>query len=316
MDSTTVKKLESRSMTLAMAGSLFMGAAGVLAAILSNSTAILMDGMFSIIALVSALIGRKIGQNAGAAPDRFRPLGYAADEAVFVTFRSLSLIGLILFAAGSAAMNIYNYLNGAPIAQLNYEPMLAYFIVVSVTCFALWRVHKRTWAKTGKVSEILNLESKAAFIDGALTVGTAIGLGIIYFFGDGVLAPIAPIGDSIVVFALCLLAVGQVWRDLGSGMGELLGVTAKPEIYAKVRRALRPSTANLSGAVLDVSVVKLGRTYTVSVYYNPQQPIAAEEVDRLNLEMLANVRAILPGADVLLCISQYARSWPEGLVPD
>lgn len=316
MDSKTVKKLEARSMTLAMAGSLFMGASGVFAAIMSNSTAILMDGMFSMIAFVSALIGRKISQNSGAAPDRFRPLGYAADEAVFVTFRSLSLIGLILFAAGSAAMNIYNYLNGAPIAELNYEPMLIYFLVISVTCFGLWLSHKRTWTKTGKVSEILKLEYKAAFIDGALTVGTAFGLGVIYFFGDGVLAPIAPIGDSIVVFVLCLLAVGQVWRDLGAGMGELLGVTAKPDIYAKAHRSLRASTRNLPGEIMDVSVVKLGRIYTVSVYYNPKEPIAPEEVDRLNLAMLADVRAVLPGADVLLCISQYARSWPEGMVPD
>jgi divalent metal cation (Fe/Co/Zn/Cd) transporter len=207
-------------------------------------------------------------------------------------------------------------MNGAPIAVLNYEPMLIYFLVISVTCFALWLVHKRTWAKTGKMSDILKLESKAAFIDGGLTIGTAMGLGVIYFYGDGVLAPIAPIGDSIVVFVLCLLAVGQVWRDLGAGMGELLGVTAKPDVYAKVRRALRPSTANLPGTILDVSVVKLGRTHIVSVYYNPQKPITPEEVDRLNLEMLADVGAVLPGADVLVCISQYGRSWPVGMVPD
>ncbi len=312
----TIKSSEMRALAIAMAGSLFMGAAGVLAAVLSNSTAILMDGMFSLIAFSSALIGRKISRNVDAAPDRFRPLGYAAEEAVYVTFRSLSLIGLILFACGSAVMNIFNYLSGEAIAELQYEPMLIYFLVISLTCFGLWGIHRHTWRKTGKRSEILRLESKAAAIDGLLTVATAVGLGVIYWFGDGVLAPIAPIGDSIVVFLLCLAAVGQVSRDLRGGLGELLGVTARPEIVAKARRALRKTMAAAPGVVTDMSVVKLGRTYTVSVYYNPGCAITPAEVDRLNLALLADVRMVLPGSDVWLCISQYPRSWPENLVPE
>lgn len=313
MEAHTIKASEMRALSIAMAGNVFMGLAGVAAAILSNSTAILMDGMFSMIAFTSALIGRKISQNIDAAPDRFRPLGYAADEAVFVTFRSLSLIGLILFACGSAVMNIFNYLRGQPIPELNYGPMLIYFLSISATCFALWFVHRRVWKKTGEISEILKLESKAAAIDGALTVATAIGLGLIYYFGDSFLAPIAPIGDSIVVLFLCLFAVGQVSRDLRGGMGELLGVTARPEIIAKARRALRPSVAELPGDITDMSVVKLGRLYSVSVYYNPRQAITAEQADALNLDMIAEVRKVLPGADVLLCISQYPRRWPDGL---
>lgn len=316
MDTKTIKALEMRALAVAMAGSLFMGAAGVLAAVLSNSTAILMDGMFSMIAFTSAFIGRKISRNVDAAPDRFRPLGYAAEEAVYVTFRSLSLIGLILFACGSAVMNILNYMSGAPIPELVYTPMLVYFLVIGLTCFALWGVHRHTWKKTGKLSDILRLESKAAAIDGLLTVATAVGLGLIYWFGDGILAPIAPVGDSIVVFLLCFAAVGQIWRDLRGGLDELLGVTARPDVVAKARRALRQTMANLPGAVTDMSVVKVGRTYTVSVYYNPQEAITPAEVDRINLSLLADVRAVLPGADVLLCISQHPRSWPLGMVPD
>jgi predicted Co/Zn/Cd cation transporter (cation efflux family) len=313
MDTQTIKAREMQALSIAMVGSLFMGGSGVLAAILSNSTAIMMDGMFSLIGFTSAFIGRKISKNIDAAPDRFRPLGYAADEAVFVTFRSLSLIGLILFACGSAVMNILNYIQGEATPTLNYEPMLIYFIVISATCFGLWGVHRHTWKKTGEVSDILKLESKAAAIDGFMTVATALGLGMIYAFGDSFLAPIAPIGDSIVVFFLCLFAVRQVLRDLGGGLGELLGVTAQPEIIAKARRALRASVADLSGEVTDMSVVKLGRTYTVSVYYNPKQAITPQEIDDLNLTMITDVRKVVPGADVLLCISQYPRRWPEGM---
>ena len=92
-----------------------------------------------------------------------------------------------------------------------------------------------------------------------------------------------------------------------------LGVTAQPEIIAKARRALRASVAELPGEFTDMSVVKLGHTYTVSVYYNPKQAVTPEQVDDLNLTMIADVRKVLPGADVLLCISQFPRRWPEGM---
>ncbi len=311
----SVKASEQRALSVAMAGNIFMGAAGILAAVLSNSSAILMDGLFSLIAFTSALVGRRISTYVESAPDRVRPMGYAADESVFVTFRSLSLIGLILFACSSAVMNIASYMQGNPVPELNYGPMLIYFVVICATCFGLWAVHRRAWKKTGQTSGILKLEAKAALIDGSLTLGTAFGLGLIYVYGDSFLAPIAPIGDSIVVFFLCLFCVGQVWSELKGGIGELLGVTAKPEIVAKARRALRAAIADLPGEVTDISVVKLGRVHTVSVYYNPKQAITPEQIDTLNLEMIRDVRAVLPGADVLLCISQYPRSWPEGMLP-
>ncbi|TCL00015.1 divalent metal cation (Fe/Co/Zn/Cd) transporter [Shimia isoporae] len=316
MDKAQIKQIEARTLVIAMCGSVFMGVAGVAAAVLSNSTAILMDGMFSLIGFTSALIGRKISLNAGAAPDRFRPLGYAADEAVFVTFRSLSLIGLILFAAGSAGMNIANYLSGEPVAELHYAPMFVYFVVVGATCFGLWALHHRTWKRTGKNSEILRLESKAAAVDGALTFGTFAGLGIIFLLGDGVLAPIAPIGDSIVVIVLCAGSIWQIWREMLGGVGELLGVTARPDVIAKVRRAIRDRMEAAPGEMTDLSVVKLGRTYLVSVYCNPRQAITAQEIDALNIALIADVKKVLPNSDVMLCISEFPRSWPDGMVPD
>lgn len=176
-------------------------------------------------------------------------------------------------------------------------------------------MHRSTWSRTGKVSEILRLEAKASLFDGVITAAAGAGLGAVYLFEDGFLAPIAPIGDSIVVLILCLTAIGQYRRNLLSGMGELVGVTASPNAVAAARRAVRPTLADHGGTITDLSVMKLGRTHLVSVYYNPQRPIGAEEVDQLNLRMIHEVREALPGADVILIISEHPRRWPEELNP-
>ncbi|WP_112321597.1 cation transporter [Oceanibium sediminis] len=309
------KKLEGRSLGIAMWGNLFMAAAGLVAGVLSNSNAIMMDGLFSLIGFASALLARRISRRVEAGPDKARPYGYAADEAIFSTFRSLSLLGLVLFAVTNAIKNIYNYLNGMAPEPLSFAPMIVYFVGIGITCTTLWAFHYFTWRKTGKNSAILRLEAKAAMFDAMITAAAGAGLGAIYFFQDGPLAPIAPIGDSVIVMLLCLLALGSYVREFRGGLGELAGASASAGHLATVRRALRPAIAEDGGKLQDMSVMKLGRTFLVTAYYNPGRPITAAEIDSLNLRMIHDARAALAGADVLLVITEHRRRWPDSLNP-
>ncbi|MBC9247034.1 cation transporter [Paracoccus sp. 11-3] len=314
-DIPTTQQLESRSLGIAMAGNLVMAVAGVVAGFMTNSNAIIMDGLFSMTGFASAFLARGISRKIEAGPDRLRPYGYAADEAIFVTFRSLSLLGLVLFAITSAARNIFSYLHGNTPEPLNFAPMTVYFVLITAICFWLWWSHWQSWIKSGKSSDILLVESRAAAFDGAITLATGIGMLGIYLLRDGPLAPIAPVGDSIIVIILCLTAIGQYISGLRSGLGELAGVTAAPDIVARAHRAVRPALIQDGGRLTDLSVTKSGRSYYVSVYYDPLRPMAAAEVDTLNLQLIYDMRAALPGSDVLLVISTYPRRWPDAVNP-
>ena len=315
LDFGSNKSMEGRSLLVAMWGNLFMAAAGILAGVLSNSNAIIMDGLFSLIGFGSAFLGRQVSRRVASGPDKLRPFGYAADEALFATFRSLSLLGLVLFAITNAVKNIYSYLNGTEPEPLNFAPMIVYFAAIGLTCVILWGFHNFTWRRTGKKSEILRLEAKAAMFDGFVTAAAGVGLGAIYIFKDGPLAPIAPVGDSLIVMLLCLLAVGSYVRDFRGGLSELAGVSASPRNVAAARRSLRSSIADDGGTLQDMSVTKLGRTFLVTVYYNPGRPVSAMEIDQLNLRMIRDTQKALPGSDVLLVISEHPRRWPDGLNP-
>ncbi|MDE4305476.1 cation transporter [Phaeobacter gallaeciensis] len=312
-DST--KRLESRSLGVAMWGNLFMAAAGLVAGVLSNSNAIMMDGLFSLIGFGSALLGRRISRRIDAGPDKARPYGYAADEAIFSTFRSLSLLGLVLFAITNAIKNVYNYLSGMTPEPLNFAPMIIYFAGIGLVCAILWGFHHFTWRRTGKRSAILRLEAKAAMFDGLITAAAGAGLGAIYLFRDGPLAPVAPVGDSVIVLLLCLLAIGSYVREFRGGLGELAGASARPEYVATARRSLRSAIAEDGGELQDMSVTKLGRTFLVTVYYDPRRPMSASDIDKLNLRMIEDARKTLTGADVLLLITEHPRRWPDALNP-
>jgi len=307
-------EIERRALFISMWANLFMGVTGVLCAVLSHSNAILVDGLFSTIGFTAAVVGRRISARAEDGPDRFRPFGYGADEAIFTTFRSLSLLGLMLFAMVSSVKRIWAYAEGHPPEPLVFGPIIFYFVIIGLTCLLLWLSHRRSWVAGGRRSDILKMEANGAAFDGILTAAAGIGLIGVHVFGDGFLAPIAPIGDSIIVLILCSAVVSRYVFDFRSGLKELAGVTAAPAEIATVRRAIRPVIAEDGGRLIDLSMIKLGRSYAISAYYDPGRAVTAKLVDQLALAMDRATQAALPGSAVIVVVTEYGRAWPEHLV--
>lgn len=299
---------EKRSMIVAMIGSVVMGVAGVAAGLLGNSAAIMMDGLFSTIAFIFAFLGLRVSQRLKNSPDNVRPMGYAAEESLFTTFRSLTILGLIIFAAGSAAISIYAYFAYGEVSGLVFGPILVYFFVIGAFCVFLWAFHYRNWVLSGRRSDILRLEAKAAAFDGLLTGIVAVGFVVVYFFQDGIIAPVVPIADSLIVLTLCLAVVGQFWNDFKVGVGELVGATAQPSEVAAARRAARPVLKETAGRVQDFTVIKMGRTYVVTIYYNPMSKVLACEVDTLQDKLTQAIHRVLQGAEVFVLISERSRA--------
>ena len=204
-------------------------------------------------------------------------------------------------------MSIISYLRGGTPTVLNMGPMLIYFVVISITCALLWFFHHRAWRRTQRRSEILRLEAKAAIFDGMITLSAGTGLVLIFLYRDGVLAPIAPIGDSLIVLVLCLAVVSRYFQDFMRGLGELAGVTAHPAHVAKVRRALRDVIGTDGGVLRDMSVTKLGRTFWAAVYYSPRQAVSGHQVDDLTCRMEKDAAKALPGTKVIILISDKGR---------
>ncbi|MFY2822641.1 cation transporter [Ruegeria sp. MALMAid1280] len=291
-----------------MGGNLIMCGMGLFTGYLSQSQAIQLDGLFSLIGFVAAFLGLRVAQRIARQPDKFRPYGYAADEAIFVTFRALTLFGLVLFAMVNAVLSLLGYLNGEPQPELNFGPMLPYFVAVGALCLALSGIHWWCWARTGRKSGLLKLEAQAAAFDGLVTAAAAVGLLGISYFSDGFLAPIAPVGDSIVVVILCVTVLAQYFRDFLAGLAELAGVTAQPKDLASARRAIRGSLQRDGGILRDLTLTRTGRSYLAIAYYDPARLVRAEEMDQLTKALNADVATTLTGAELCLVVTQTDRT--------
>jgi predicted Co/Zn/Cd cation transporter (cation efflux family) len=301
--------IELRSLAVSKWANLFMAACGIFAAWLSNSEAILLDGLFSGIGFVSAIVAARVGVAVNQPPDRRRPFGYDADEAIYTTFRSLTLLGLIVFAAFSAITKIITFARGGDLPELVFGPIIIYFVVISTTCLSLTILHYINWKRTGKKSEILKLESNAAKIDGFITAAAGLGLIAIPFLAGTPLEAIIPIGDSIILLLLCAMIIAHPVFSFRRGLAELAGISAAPKSVRSMKQLVRAATTDMDLRIVDVSVNKLGRTHTVAVYVDPVHPVTAGEMDQLTTNLEAAAENVLGSTRVYVVVSKYGRAW-------
>lgn len=300
--------LERRSLRLSLSSNLLIGVAGVAAALTSNSQALLVDGLFSLVGCFAALVGLKVSEQVQKGPDRYRPLGYGMDEALFTTFRSFFLLGLVAFAAINALISIYDYVSEGAAKSLNYAPIGTYMVFVLLVSASMWFSHRNAWRKTGRHSEVLRVEADAVAFDGIMTLAAGLGFLAIYLLQDSALAVIAPIGDSLIVLVLCIFASYSFFHTFRRSLGELAGVVADPKTTRIAIQTVRATLRNWEGRIVDIATLRAGRTISVLAYLDPKSRVDAADVDALTRKIAAPLNDRMGQTDVLVIITREGRS--------
>ena len=143
------RRIEQRSLRLGIWVNAVMTLAGFVAHVASGSSALLLDGLYSAVLVGSSLMACRISCNVVRPPDRSWPYGYDGQEALYVLFRSLVLLGVIGFGVGSAVSSLIDWSRGGDLPLLHLQPVAAYTVTMTVLCSLLaWR-HQRDWHRTG-----------------------------------------------------------------------------------------------------------------------------------------------------------------------
>jgi divalent metal cation (Fe/Co/Zn/Cd) transporter len=272
--------IERNALVVGKWANLFMAAAGLLTAWVSRSDALLVDGLYSAVNFISAIAAARIGARVGLPPTRSRPWGHDFDEVLYVTFRSLILIGVLVFAAFVSVSKIWTFFSGGVVPELVFGPIAVYAVVIVSICVGLAINFHRAYRKTGKRSAILKTEARAALIDGALSVGSGAALLSLPYLEDTALGPFVPIGDAVIVLVLILAIIWQPLSTFRTTLADLAGVSAPSGTYAKVARAARKLAREKGYRLHRAAVLQAGRMHWVAVYLDPDKPVLAGEIDQ------------------------------------
>ena len=274
-------RIEQRSLRFGVAVNAAMTLAGFSAHVLTGSTALLLDGLYSAVLVGSSLIACRISRNVVRPPDRAWPYGYEGQETLYVLFRSLVLLGVIGFGLGSAFATMVDWWRGAPIPLLRLEPVGFYTVAMTGLCALLaWR-HQADWCRTGRVSLLLLTEARNARIDALITTATGLALMASPLLLATPLQSLAPITDALLVMVVSLVLLREPLAALRDAMAQAARCAADPEVLQRTRRVLMDELVGLQLQMMDFTVQRLGRTAFVVVYINPLEPQESAGIDGL-----------------------------------
>ena len=280
-DDALARRIEQRSLRFGIGANAVMTLAGFVAHVLTGSSALLLDGLYSAVLVGSSLIASRISRNVVRPPDRAWPYGYEGQEALYVLFRSLVLLGVIGFGLSSSCGTLIDWWRGAEIPPLTLEPVAAYTVAVTGLCWLLsWR-YFRDWRRTGRISLLLLTEARKARIDGLITASTGLALLATPLLQTTLLAPLVPITDALLVLAVSGVLLREPLQALRDALSQAAGKAADPGVLQRTRQVLMQELSGLSLQMMDFTVQQLGRTAFVVVYINPLEPLDSATVDGL-----------------------------------
>jgi len=285
--------IEQQSLRIGVAASAVMAIAGLSVHVLSGSYALLLDGLYSAVMVGSGLVAARISRNVVRPPDRAYPYGYDGQEALYVLFRSLVLIGVLTFAAAAGLGTVIDYAKGAPIAAVNLGPVALYSIAMVVICWGLAWCHYRDWRRTGAQSQLLLTEARAAKVDGLISGLTGLALLGAPLLKGTALEVLTPITDSLLVLVVSAAVLREPLQAFLTALGQTSGASAESDTIRSTRAALEDLLSGLSCWLLDLTVMQVGRTAFVVVYLNPSQPMDGAAIDVIRLRIEERCRQLM-----------------------
>lgn len=264
--------------------SLLVGAVAVTAASLTQSKAILLDGLFNLVYFLVALITVRISALATQPDDRKFPFGYAYFESLINAGKGLLILGVALFALGDAVIALLS--GGRTIVA---GPAIVYALFATLACsgtawllFRSRRHNDTPLMRADSENWLVNALISSAVLLTFCTIPLARWLG----WHD-----IVPYVDSVLVIAVVLLCLSVPIKMARGAIRELLNRAPPRAVRQPVQAAIQTALADLPVRQLQIRMVRPGRQLYVMIHV-----VLPEDYPLINLAALDAIRARLRAA--------------------
>jgi cation diffusion facilitator family transporter len=247
-----------------LVGALLLAVWGIVMAIASDSSVILLDGMFNLISAIMSFFSIEILRLVSGKETREYPLGYFAFESLFVLIKGASIMILLLMALYSAIKKLVTG-GGEPALGL----MTVYVVLAVLGCLVLYIIARRGFKKTG--SEILEAEKQSWFINMVVSAAIGVAFGVTMLLQQTSLGWIAKYVDQILVIIFSIVFFKDPIILMKNGLKELLLAAPQREYAAPFENKILPLKDELGAKKLSLEILKTGRRMWVTVKIDPKE---------------------------------------------
>jgi len=281
---------ETEALRLSVWMSLVMAALGIGFGLLTESDAIMLDGFFSLIGFVMALVTIRVARLVVQPADEHFHFGYAQFEPFLNAMKGLLMLGVAGFAFAGAVDSL---LHGGR----DIKPGIAtlYAVIALTGCLAVGAAQRKAAAKTG--SPLLAVDSKNWLIDGLLS-GVVLLVFVAALFLSGTRwSAVVPYMDPGLVILLVFGIAFIPLRIVRDNMREILAFAPDIEIQADVRSRVETALEGTPVASSQVRMMKIGRFLYVlnQIIVSPEfRPERVEELDRVRERIATAMEGVEP----------------------
>ena len=262
---STKQKSERFGIQFSVVSNIFFVAFELWISCLSNSRAVLIDGVFdgceTLLLLFSLWLMKYLYQPISEK----RPIGYSNLEPFYMILKGLLFFVVAIMMAVSSISSLFT---GGYSVNINYvfffEMIAAAYGVAAY--FVLRRINEK--AK----SQILDLEIKEWQLDVFSSFGTGVAFLIAFLAQFAAALNFLPkYCDQIITLAIVAYTLPTPLKAVKSGFEELFFLSPRKEILEQVKSAAVKVTGayGISQDRLDFDVVKTGRRLWISIYIEP-----------------------------------------------
>ncbi|RCV65340.1 putative Co/Zn/Cd cation transporter, cation efflux family [Methanophagales archaeon] len=205
-----------------------MGIAGLLTWQLSGSEAPKLDGTVCLVSLATGLLASWVGAQALRKPTEEYPYGRFANESIYIMFRALMLLGIVVLALVGSVGTMIAYFVTREGVMVGFKILIVYSVLMVIPCIGMSQIHKKNNRKIGNKSEVLKVEDTAAVLSAILSGAIGVAFAIFGLIPDGTWITsdtfnIKFIADSIVVLILCILTLSTPWIMFKTEIQRIVG---------------------------------------------------------------------------------------------
>lgn len=290
MREKAILEQEARALRLSVWMSLVMAALGIGFGLVTESDAIMLDGFFSLIGFVMALVTIRVARLVVQPADEHFHFGYAQFEPFLNAMKGLLMLGVAGFAFAGAVDAVIH-------GGHDVKPGLAtlYAILALTGCLAVGAAQRKAAARTG--SPLLAVDSKNWLIDGFLS-GVVLLVFVAAVILDGTRwAFVVPYMDPGLVILLVLGIVFIPLRIVRDNMREILAFAPDSVTQTDVRNRVEGALAGVPVESSQVRMMKIGRFLYVlnQIVVSPEfRPGGVEELDRVRERIAAAMEGFEP----------------------
>ncbi|HEX3026359.1 MAG TPA: cation transporter [Clostridia bacterium] len=266
MDVLLKRKYENMGLKFSIGSNLLFVVLEIWISYLSNSKAVLIDGLFDGCEAILLLFSIRLMKYLYKPISEKRPIGYSNLEPFYMILK-----GLLFFviAAMMALNGISSFFSGGYEVDMN---IVFYFeLFAGLYGIAAFLILKYLNSKAR--SKILDLEIKEWILDIVTSFGTGIAFLTAFLIRFTAFSSLSRYFDQIITLAMVVYILPTPLKAIKSGFQELFFLSPSEEMLQKVKSIGEDVTGTygISKDQLEFDVVKTGRRLWISVYIEIKQ---------------------------------------------